>query len=941
MKKALTALAVAILFSGIHVSGQTGFSVQVISSQWNQAVGLTFNKPGNQMFVWERAGRVYSVEGGVKSLLVDIAEEVGAYGDLGLLGFALDPQFEINRYFYLFYTVDRHYLLEYGTPRYSSTANYNYDATINRLTRYTAVKSSVGYTVDAASRKILIGATRTTGIPAISAYHGPGSLLFGTDGTLLISTGDGASASAADTGSASDTYYSTALANGIITTQENVGAFRAQLLESYNGKILRVDPATGNGIPGNPFYDPAKPNSPRSKVWTLGVRNAFRMTIKPGTGSTNPTDANPGTLYLGDVGHTTWEELDIVNHAGMNLGWPIFEGLTFHAVYPNKNVYNYYAPNPAYGTNGCTKQYFYFRDLIKQANASGTANFINNCNSQPIPSSIKTFMHSRPVIDWQHALTGPSRTGTFTSTGVASTINIGAAGSPVSGPQFAGSCAIGGVFYPYDDFPAGYKNSYIFADYTRHWIRNITTGQNDIPVSVGNVIDTGAVVALALHPTQGGIYFIDFTSKIKKITYNSNNQAPVAVASSDKTYGNSPLSVHFTGSASTDANGDKLTYLWNFGDGTRDTAANPTHIFNPPSGTSVKYTVTLTVTDSYGSSDQSTLFVTLNNTPPDVTITSPTTGTLYSINAQTTFQLRASVSDKEDSTINLLYQWKVILHHQDHEHPEPVINTKDAVATTSPLGCRTEIYYYRIILTVTDGGGLSTTKEVQLFPYCAKITSFTLVNADTDKDLQTLNNGAVIDLKTLAARKLNIRANTSTSPAARSVSFNLSGAQTRNKTDDIIPYSLFGDVNGDYAGWNPVAGNYILKGTPFNGSNASGAGGFDTTISFKVVKNAAVASASVLDTPDQRPEQMNDKNRSVTYYPNPFNHQFTLQINYTDNTKLLPVTIYNVYGQPVLQLRNVESGKNIVLGNEFASGVYILTVNTGESIESFKLVKIK
>ncbi|RYU74628.1 hypothetical protein EWM57_20380, partial [Hymenobacter persicinus] len=38
------------------------------------------------------------------------------------------------------------------------------------------------------------------------------------------------------------------------------------------------------------------------------------------------------------------------------------------------------------------------------------------------------------------------------------------------------------------------------------------------------------------------------------------------------------------------------------------------------------------------------------------------------------------------------------------------------------------------------------------------VTSFTLVNADTDQDIQTLAPGAVINLSTLPTRNLNIRA---------------------------------------------------------------------------------------------------------------------------------------------------------------------------------------
>jgi glucose/arabinose dehydrogenase len=78
--------------------------------------------------------------------------------------------------------------------------------------------------------------------------------VFGADGTLLASAGDNASYSSTDVGNAAETYFVTALADGIIETKENVGAFRAQLLDSHAGKILRLDPETGDGVAGNPFY---------------------------------------------------------------------------------------------------------------------------------------------------------------------------------------------------------------------------------------------------------------------------------------------------------------------------------------------------------------------------------------------------------------------------------------------------------------------------------------------------------------------------------------------------------------------------------------------------------------------------------------------------------------------------------------------------------------
>lgn len=704
-------------------SPPNGFTSSIISSEWNEAVGITFGKTGSQMFVWERSGRVWVMENDQKKLLIDISEEVGGWHDLGLLGFALHPQFESNGYFYLLYTVDRHHLLNYGTSSYSATTNEYYEATIGRLTRYTAAKSTNGYSVNKASRKILIGATKSTGVPSLWKSHHVGSLVFGTDGTLLIATGDGSSAASNDAGSAADSYYAQALADGIIKSQETVGAFRSQLLESYNGKILRINPETGNGIASNPWYDADDPGAIGSKVWALGLRNPFRMAIKPGSGSTNPADGKPGTIYVGDVGHFNWEELNVVSKPGMNFGWPLFEGLTAHNGFWNVKTFNYSVPNPLYGVNGCTQQYFYFQDLIKQEMASSTVTFVNPCNtSQQVPATVKTFLHSRPVIDWKHG-TGPSRTGIFNGE-TASVINIGATGSPVSGPQFGGSASVAGVFYPHNDFPAEFRNTYFFGDYAGKWIRNIKVDGNDKPVAVKDFISNGAiVVAMATHPTESGLYYINFPSEIRKITYNNINHPPVAVASSDKLYGTSPLNVQFEGNASSDPDGQPLSYQWNFGDGATSTLANPAHTFTTASSAPIKYTATLTVKDSQNSTNKASLIISVNNTPPQVTITSPVNNSLYPMIGETMYTLRATVSDKEHSSHQLSYQWQTTMHHESHEHPEPIQTSPEATAIISPLGCSAEKYYYHITLTVTDAAGLATKKAVKLFPDCNTSTT--------------------------------------------------------------------------------------------------------------------------------------------------------------------------------------------------------------------------
>src|SRR5947207_7821000 len=134
-----------------------------------------------------------------------------------MLGFALDPNFRVTGFIYLLYVVDRYYLLNFGTPGYNPNSNQYNEATIGRLTRYTCTPSNGFRSVDLASRVILIGETKQTGFPILSYTHGVGSLVFGEDGTLLVSCGDGATADTADQGgSVSGSYAPQGLSDGII-----------------------------------------------------------------------------------------------------------------------------------------------------------------------------------------------------------------------------------------------------------------------------------------------------------------------------------------------------------------------------------------------------------------------------------------------------------------------------------------------------------------------------------------------------------------------------------------------------------------------------------------------------------------------------------------------------------------------------------------------------
>jgi glucose/arabinose dehydrogenase len=716
-----------------------GFIEADIFGYWPEVAGVTFDTTG-VMYTWERSGKVWIVENDVKRAapLLDISEEVGAYDDYGLLGFALHPDFRQNGYIYLLYVVDHHHLAHFATPNYSSVSNEYNRATIGRLTRYTARASDNFRSVDPSSRAILVGETAGTGFPMLSFTHGIGSLVFGTDGTLLASCGDAAGLS--DAGNDPNSHYAQGLSEGIIQPKENVGAFRSQLVDSLNGKVLRLDPLTGNGLPSNPFYDAADPRSARSRVWALGLRNPFRMTLQPGSGSHFPADANPGVLVVGDVGYDTWEEVSVITGPGMNFGWPIFEGFSPPNAYADDDPANLDAPNPLFGAGGCTKQYFTFRDLLKEASPFAPS-WPNPCNAaQQIPASIPRFVHARPAVDWRHnSATGPARTGIF-SNNVATVVNVGAPGSPITGPQFGGNCSIGGVFYQGTNFPAQYQNKYFFADLDRQWM-NLMTFDGSTPIAITNFTpNAAAVVCIAVHPINGKMYYVLFYDGVRKITYvGSGNQPPTAVASADNHYGPGPFTAQFAGSGSTDPEGQALTYSWNFGDGTPlNFAANPSHTFNAPAGVPTQYTATLTVTDSALQTSTTNLTISVNNTPPSVAITSPAAGTLYPLTSDTTYNLTATVADNEHPDSQLLYQWQTTLHHNNHNHPDPIDTNHVTTTLVSPIGCDGNLYFYRIALTVTDPAGLSAHAEVDLYPNCTSNAAPTISNiAD-----QTVNQNA-------------------------------------------------------------------------------------------------------------------------------------------------------------------------------------------------------
>ncbi len=207
------------------------------------------------------------------------------------------------------------------------------------------------------------------------------------------------------------------------------------------------------------------------------------------------------------------------------------------------------------------------------------------------------------------------------------------------------------------------------------------------------------------------------------------------------------------------------------------------------------------------------------------------------------------------------------------------------------------------------------------------VTGFTLVNADTESDIQPLADGDVLDLAALPTSNLSVRA-TASPGIVGSVVFDLNG---QKNTENVFPYALFGDIDGDYYDGALAEGTHTLTATPYAGANATGTAGASLTVNFTVTNSAANARRAV-------DRGLEAASRAVSYAPNPFTQAFTLKVTGQEQGKV-PVRMYDMRGRVVKVLTEVRAEQTITLGNEYTPGVYILEVGTGNQAKRYRLVK--
>lgn len=556
-------------------------------------VGLTF-APDGRMLIWQKEGMVRILKNGslLPTPFINISTKVNRRQDRGLLGLALDPNFSSNGYVYLLYTYE------------TGPDTNNAGAKTSRLTRVTADPNNPDVALPG-SEIVLLGSLGTPPcsnypvgadcIPSDSLSHSIGTIRFAPDGKMFVSTGDGASFSFVD-----------------------VLALRAQNLDSYGGKILRINP-DGSAPTDNPFYDGT--NSIRSRIWAYGLRNPYRFGLDPVSGEP----------YIGDVGWNNWEEVN--RGRGSNFGWPCYEGN---------------GPHSGYQTNAATA---------------------------PTCSQLPAAAVTPPLYTWAH--------------------------------NGSGAAAIGGSFYNGTQYPTKYRGNFFFADYPGSWIRRIVfNASNNLQSVVNFATNAGGPVSWELGP-DGLFYHITFsTGEIRRIRFT---RGPTAKVSANPQWGHSPLSVTFSSSGSQDPDGQPLSYLWEFGDDTTSTFADPVHTYTG-SGVQVM-TAKLTVTDAEGLTATDSVKITLGSVPPTATIETPADG--VHVRPGDTVVFQGSATDPEDGAIPPpSLSWAVLLHHNDHIHPNIALTGTGGSFAVEDHGEGT--YAYEIRLTATDSSGLTDTKIINL-----------------------------------------------------------------------------------------------------------------------------------------------------------------------------------------------------------------------------------
>ncbi len=564
--------------TAIRAPDESRFNKVVLAEGLDEPTEFEVLDDGRVLFI-QRKGEVRLLD--PKSNEISEIARINVHTDFedGLMGLALDPGFETNHWIYLFYS-----------PAGNEAKQH--------LSRF-EFKDSV---LDLESEKVML----VVNTQRDECCHTGGSIEFGPDGNLFLSTGDDVNPFASD-------------GFGPMDERPGRAAWDAQgssaNTNDLRGKILRIRPESDGtySIPeGNLFA--AGDSLARAEIYVMGNRNPYRISIDQKTGflywgEVGP-DANEDSPYRGPRGH---DELNQAREAGF-FGWPYFVG-------DNKAYRDY---------NFDTEEIGDYYDATAPVNDSP-----NNTGLRMLPSANKAFI-------WYPYADSPEFP-----------IVKNGGRNAMAGPVFYSDLYEKGRA----GFPEYFDGKLFIYDWIRGWILVVTMNEEGdlekiepfMPsTSFANPIDM-------LFDKAGVMYVMEYgnawfsqnpDARISRIEYNAGNRYPVATLEADKMIGGSPLTVNFTASASFDYDNDPLTYRWRFG-GAPVAGEGPEmrHTFVQPG----VYQASVQVIDPYGAKSVQRLRIKVGNEAPVVNLALEGNRTFYW--DSTALDYHVTVVDEEDGSM--------------------------------------------------------------------------------------------------------------------------------------------------------------------------------------------------------------------------------------------------------------------------------------------------
>lgn len=606
---AVIALAVPSLINLAHAQSEFApgerFTEEVVVEGIPISTAIAF-APDSRMYIALKEGAVRVVKDGklLPTPFINLSTSVNRSTDRGLLGIAVDPGFPQRPFVYLSLVLDPPGSVADGKDprvirvvRYTADAAKGYNEALpgseevilgkNSTLQNMAPAPPVGEVPNPEPASCMTGLTMAGTpiedcIPCDALSHTAGTLMFGADGALYASFGDGSN-----------------------YDRPSTLAFRAQMLDGMSGRVVRVDPDTGAGLPGNPFYDAANPRSNRSRLWSYGFRNPFRITVSPINGQ----------VFAGDVGTSYYEEINAGK--GANFGWPCYEG----------------------GFTDRAQQEGPATISQKQTGFKSDPLTINFCNEMYARGASKV---KAPIFTYRHP---------YDATG-----------------KDLGSSITGVALYNGTAYPEKYRGALFFSDYARLFIRYLTFDANGVPTAhdfakeVGS--NLGAVQLITGPDTNLYAVYLDLRTRTGQVRrfkqVDGPNNPPTARGSASPMTGSIPLVVNFSSSGSGDIDGQSLDYEWNFGDGRTSTDPNPVHIYE----TVNTFTATLTVKEKTAPFATATKTFTIRTgvTPPHSIIDTPAETYRFEIGQPVSF------SGRSDPPTGVTMNWSLLQRHNLHDH---------------------------------------------------------------------------------------------------------------------------------------------------------------------------------------------------------------------------------------------------------------------------------